>query len=143
MDSNISEELQRFIDQYKAIENEIKCLNEDKKNLIEDFKEKQGLDSKVIRKAIQIAKIRTSLGDEITQLDKIVVDKNARGEGAGSKVMQRVCDYADVAGKDIRLTPSKDFGATSVSRLKSFYKRFDFVKNKDNKYKDSMVRYAQ
>lgn len=80
---------------------------------------------------------------EWLQLDKIVVDKNARGEGAGSKVMQRVCDYADVAGKDIRLTPSKDFGATSVNRLKSFYKRFDFVKNKDNKYKDSMVRYAQ
>ena len=72
MDSNISEELQRFIDQYKAIENEIKCLNEDKKNLIDDFKERQGLDAKVIRKAIQVAKIRTSLGDGIIQLDKIV-----------------------------------------------------------------------
>ena len=72
MDSNISEELQRFIDQYKAIENEIKCLNEDKKNLIDDFKERQGLVAKVIRKAIQVAKIRTSLGDGIIQLDKIV-----------------------------------------------------------------------
>ena len=57
---------------------------------------------------------------EWLQLDKIVVDKNARGEGAGSKVMQRVCDYADVAGKDIRLTPSKDLEQLLLIDLSPF-----------------------
>ena len=61
-----------FIDKYKTLENEIKMLQEDKKHLIEDLKENHGISPKVIRKAIQVAKIRTSLGDEITQLDNIV-----------------------------------------------------------------------
>jgi hypothetical protein len=47
-------------------------LQEDKKNLIDDLKEKHGISPKVIRKAIQVAKIRTAMGDEITQLDNIV-----------------------------------------------------------------------
>ena len=50
---------------------------------------------------------------------------------------------ADEQNKDIRLTPSKDFGATSVSRLEKFYRTFGFVKNKDLKYKDTMVRYSK
>ena len=49
----------------------------------------------------------------------------------------------DDQNKDIRLTPSKDFGATSVSRLEKFYRSFGFVKNKDLKYKDTMVRYSK
>ena len=68
----LSDELKTFIDKYKTLENEIKMLQEDKKNLIDDLKENHGISPKVIRKAIQVAKIRTSLGDEITQLDNIV-----------------------------------------------------------------------
>lgn len=68
----LSDELKRFIDKYKAIESEIKCLQEDKKVLIEDLKDNHGIDPKVIRKAIQVAKIRTSLGDNTIQLDQIV-----------------------------------------------------------------------
>jgi uncharacterized protein (UPF0335 family) len=68
----LSDEIVTFIQKYKAIENEIKCLNEDKKHLIEDLKDNHGIDPKVIRKAIQVAKIRTSLGDNIVQLDQIV-----------------------------------------------------------------------
>jgi len=68
----MSDEILAFIEKYKAIENEIKCLNEDKKNLIDDLKDNHGIDPKVIRKAIQVAKIRTSLGDNIVQLDQIV-----------------------------------------------------------------------
>lgn len=77
------------------------------------------------------------------ELGKIEVPKEARGSGVGSKAMQAIIDRADQEGKDIRLTPSTDFGATSVPRLKRFYGQFGFVKNKDLKYKDTMVRYAQ
>ena len=68
----MTDELKNFIDKYKAIETEIKLLQEDKKNLIDDLKENHGISPKVIRKAIQVAKIRTQMGDEITQLDDIV-----------------------------------------------------------------------
>ena len=64
--------LKTFIDKYKTIEAEIKLLQEDKKNLIDDLKENHGISPKVIRKAIQVAKIRTGLGDDIIQLDQLV-----------------------------------------------------------------------
>ena len=68
----MTDELKNFIDKYKAIEEEIKRLQEDKKDLIDDLKEHHGIEPKVIRKAIQVAKIRTQLGDNIVQLDNIV-----------------------------------------------------------------------
>ena len=67
-----TDEITTFIEKYKALENEIKSLQEDKKILIDDLKDHHGIDPKVIRKAIQVAKIRTSLGDNIVQLDQIV-----------------------------------------------------------------------
>tara|TARA_R110002074_G_scaffold124318_1_gene260677 strand:- start:93 stop:350 length:258 start_codon:yes stop_codon:yes gene_type:complete len=69
---NMKDELKKFIDTYKSIEAEIKLLQEDKKDLIDDLKENHGISPKVIRKAIQVAKIRTQMGDEIAQLDNIV-----------------------------------------------------------------------
>lgn len=80
---------------------------------------------------------------EYLELGKIIIPKEKRASGIGSEVMQKVVDYADEVGKDIRLTPSADFGATSTSRLKKFYSKFGFVKNNDLKYKDSMVRYTE
>ena len=68
----MTDELKNFIDKYKAIEEEIKLLQEDKKNLIDDLKDQHGIEPKVIKKAIQVAKIRTQLGDSIVQLDNIV-----------------------------------------------------------------------
>lgn len=68
----LKDELKKFIDKYKAIEAEIKSLQEDKKTLINDLKDNHGIPPKVISKAIQIAKIRTSMGDDIVQLDQIV-----------------------------------------------------------------------
>ena len=81
--------------------------------------------------------------DKIT-LNKLIVDKDARGSGKGSEYMNTLTEYADATGKRITLTPSKDFGGSSVSRLKAFYKRFGFVenkgKNKDFEESDSMYR---
>jgi len=82
--------------------------------------------------------------DEIS-LSRIVVP--VKGKGVGSSVMEDLRKYADSNNKTITLTPTKDFGATSVSRLKKFYKKFDFVENtgsnKNFKYKDTMYRKPQ
>jgi len=67
------------------------------------------------------------------KLDTIIVNKEDRGKGTGSKVMEELCDYADRNQKIITLTPAvkDDFqGTTSQSRLIDFYKKFDFVLNK-------------
>lgn len=71
-------------------------------------------------------------GDKI-KLTSIIVNKEDRGNGTGTKVMEELCDYADRNQKTIILTPAvKDEyqGTTSQSRLIDFYKKFDFVLNK-------------
>ena len=72
-------------------------------------------------------------------LGKITVDDGNKNMGYGSKAMKLICHYADANKLTIFLTPSKDFGASSVSRLKEFYKRFGFVENK-GKNKDFTTR---
>lgn len=67
------------------------------------------------------------------KLDTIIIKKEDRGKGIGSKVMNELCDYADKTQKTICLTPAvkDDFqGTTSQSRLIDFYKKFGFVLNK-------------
>ena len=75
-------------------------------------------------------------------LSKIVVPEKNIGEG--TKMMQEIIDYADSTNKKIVLTPSTDFGGSSVGRLKDFYKRFGFVenkgRNKDFEIRDTMYR---
>jgi len=61
---------------------------------------------------------------------KVVVPKESRGQGKGTKFMNDLAKYADSLGKTIYLTPDKIFGATSKARLVKFYKRFGFVENK-------------
>jgi len=69
---NKTTRLDTFIERYKQLENEIKMLQEDKKALIEDLKENHGVKPAVLRKAIRVAKIRTDIGDDITQFDHLV-----------------------------------------------------------------------
>jgi GNAT superfamily N-acetyltransferase len=80
-------------------------------------------------------------------LSKIVVTKDQRKKGVGEKVMEEIVKYADKNNLTIKLTPSKDFGATSVGRLKKFYKRFGFVenkgKNKDYSIGETMYRLSK
>jgi len=83
-----------------------------------------------------------ALGD--LTLSRIEVPKDKQGSGIGSKAMEDIVKYADENGKRIVLTPSTDFGATSVNRLKDFYKQFGFVENKgsnkDFTTKETMYR---
>ena len=70
-------------------------------------------------------------GDSNTlYLSKIAVPEGQRGQGLGTKAMQGVIARADAEGKRVVLSPSTEYGATSVGRLKDFYKRFGFVENK-------------
>lgn len=70
--NSTNNQLDTFIERYKQIENEIKMLQEDKKALIMDLKENHGVTPSVLRKAIRVAKIRTDIGDDITQFDHLV-----------------------------------------------------------------------
>jgi predicted GNAT family acetyltransferase len=78
-------------------------------------------------------------------LSRIVVPKEQRGRGVGSDVMQKICDYADETGKKIYLTPSKDFGASSIKKLEDFYKGFGFVKKPKDDFsmRETMVRFPK
>lgn len=90
-----------------------------------------------------------SLDAEVEQIgrgihiSKIVVPKEVRGQGLGSKALKAICNFADENGMPISLTPSNDFGG-NVKRLYQFYGKFGFVKNKgrnkDFIWRDAMYR---
>jgi predicted GNAT family acetyltransferase len=80
-------------------------------------------------------------GKRDIELSKIIVPKEKRGSGIGSKFMQDLTSHADKKGKRIVLSPSKDFGASSVDRLKAFYKNHGFVENK-GKNKDFSISHS-
>jgi predicted GNAT family acetyltransferase len=92
-------------------------------------------------------KLDISNKNGVLNISKIVVPKEQRGSGIGSSIMRQLSDYADATGTRLTLSPSVDFGATSVSRLKDFYKRFGFVenkgRNKDFSTRETMYREAQ
>jgi len=80
------------------------------------------------------------------ELHRIVVPKEQRGNGVGSKVMKDLIKYADSNNKTLFTTPSSDFGG-SKTRLVQFYKSFGFKNNKgsnrDFRSKESMVRLSE
>jgi GNAT superfamily N-acetyltransferase len=80
---------------------------------------------------------------EKLELSTIIVPKKSRKQGIGSEIMNMVISYADTVKKPIYLTPDTSYGGTSVNRLKNFYKRFGFTKNKDYEVSHSMVRYPK
>jgi GNAT superfamily N-acetyltransferase len=78
---------------------------------------------------------------EYLEIHRIVVPKEKRSEGIGTKVMNDIITYAKKTKKDVFLTPSSDFGG-SKGRLIQFYKSFGFKDNKggtrDFRSKESM-----
>ena len=100
--------------------------------MIEDVSRKLGVDVSIASKA----------GGDII-LSKIIVPKDRRLAGVGSKVVSAITEVADQSGLKVLLTRSKDFGG-SLPRLKKFYKKFGFVenkgKNKDYSISESMYR---
>lgn len=113
------------------------------------------LDALSIERNIGINKVRdywTSLGIDhfLYELENLIcvrelrVPKDKRGCGIGTLAMQYLIEYADSVGKRAVLSPSKDFGASSLPRLQKFYRRFGFVankgKHKDYEISDTMYR---
>jgi GNAT superfamily N-acetyltransferase len=84
--------------------------------------------------------------DDYIELSKVVVPKENRGSGIGSKFMNDLIKYAKANNKDIFLTPSSDFGG-SKGRLIQFYKGFGFKPNKgrdrDFRSKNTMVLHTE
>ncbi len=72
-------------------------------------------------------------GKHDIKLDTLIVKKEHRKQGVGSKVLHDLKTYADKHGKRIILTANvrdSAWGTTSQSRLDKFYKRNGFVANK-------------
>ena len=68
--------------------------------------------------------------NDFVELNRFIVPKELRKQGIGTKFMKALIQFANINNSMIVLTPSDSFGATSVMRLKKFYKRFGFVENK-------------
>jgi len=64
------EEVEKFVDRYKQIEGEIKMLQEDKKDLFDNLKDR--VKPSVLREAIRQAKVREKLGDDVIALDALL-----------------------------------------------------------------------
>ena len=60
---------------------------------------------------------------------KIIVPKNLRNKGLGTKAMNELIAHANKIGKVIILSPSSDFGGAK-GRLVQFYKSLGFIDNK-------------
>jgi GNAT superfamily N-acetyltransferase len=70
-----------------------------------------------------------SYRNDFIELVALRIPKEYRNQGIGTSIMNWIIQYADKNHKIIGATPSKDFGASSVNRIKRFNKRFGFVQN--------------
>ena len=59
-------------------------------------------------------------------LSDMYVKEMYRGQGVGSEVMGRLCEFADTNKLDIRCIPSSDDDGGGDERLILFYKRYGF-----------------
>jgi GNAT superfamily N-acetyltransferase len=78
------------------------------------------------------------------EINMLRITPNKRGQGYAQQIMDRIMEYADDFDKICHLSPTDEFGSDK-NRLTDFYKGFGFVmnsgKNKDFRFKSSMIRY--
>jgi len=70
MNDHNKTQINEFIEKLQRIEGEIQLLNEEKKDLFDEYK--NTFDPKVLREAIRTVKARIKLGDKVSQLDEVV-----------------------------------------------------------------------
>jgi hypothetical protein len=115
-----------------------KTLPADAKTTVKNLQEKLGKEFGV--------KLWLSYSEssKFVTVDTIIIPKENRQSGIGTKVMNKIIAEADKHEWNIDLTPSDSFGA-SKNRLEVFYRRFGFVKNqgrhRDFTTSESMIRY--
>lgn len=86
---------------------------------------------KTIESKWRIPNIELSLSENsyYITINKIFIPLESRRKGTGTKIMNKIIEYANEKNLIIALTPTNDFGG-NVNRLKKFYKSFGFVENK-------------
>ena len=67
---------------------------------------------------------------QIWHVSAIILKRDHRNMGIGSAIMTEIVRFADQHGQTLILTPSTDYGATSVKRLEKFYSGFGFKVNR-------------
>lgn len=70
----------------------------------------------------------------IIVLNRLVVPKDQRKKGIGTDIMNNLVEFAKNTDSILMLTPSTSLGATSINRLRKFYKQFG-LKNNSGKTK--------
>lgn len=105
-------------------------------------KEGISIDNKSLLDEYGLSNVTLSQKGNVVTLTHFIA--NEKGKGNGTKFMNDLIKEADQNGWTLALTPDKSFGATSVSRLKDFYKKFGFRDNKGQKadlsISESMIR---
>jgi uncharacterized protein (UPF0335 family) len=67
-----------FIEELTRVENEMRLLKEDRKSLIDSYKDK--INTKAMMAAIKIAKIRAKLGEDVGDCDTYLDEVDGRVE---------------------------------------------------------------
>lgn len=100
------------------------------------------IDDQALMDEYGLSNVTMSKKGDVVKLDKIVAKE--MNQGNGTRFMTDLATVADRHGWTLSLTPDASFGASSVSRLKKFYKRFGFKDNKgrntDFTINESMIR---
>ena len=131
---------------FKKVGEKVKQAKESKKQPSYRLNQKEPIEfGKQLEKKYNVEiDLLGSLNKGDITLSKMVVPKDNRKKKVGTDVLNEIINYADRNNKRIVLTPSTNFGATSIKRLNNFYKQFGFIdnkgKNKDFSTKELMYR---
>lgn len=83
-----------------------------------------------------IGRVKMSKVDNNTvKIDEVVSEKRGEGTGNGTKIMNMIIENADKTNTTLKLTPNlilglKAKGFDTVEKLRSFYSKFGFIKDK-------------
>jgi uncharacterized protein (UPF0335 family) len=64
--------VRELVGKLSNVENEISQLREDQKEIMKDYEENHGVDTKALKAALRIAKIRARLGDSEAEADQML-----------------------------------------------------------------------
>jgi uncharacterized protein (UPF0335 family) len=64
--------IQELVEKLTSIENEMDLLRESLKDTLKEYEEQHGVDTKALKAALRIAKIRAKLGDSTHEADQIL-----------------------------------------------------------------------
>jgi GNAT superfamily N-acetyltransferase len=85
--------------------------------------------TKKLKKSNPGVKFNLIAYNEFIYLDLILISKEKRNMGLGTKFMNELIALADSVNCPLALTPDTSYGGSDEARLETFYKRFGFIKN--------------